>query len=485
VKHAPLSQSLVIATLALSFVPPVPAADDATALLRRASAAMGADNLNTLRYAGKGRGASFGQAYVPGMAWPKLNYSSYERQVDYVTVFISEQVTRSRAEPRGGGAVPLTGEARFGGVASATHAWNLAGPVPVPRNAALAERLHDLWITPHGVIKAAQKNATRLQFRGDDGDSVAAVSFAVPGVMTATAFINDDYLVERVESRVPGAVLGDTPVVTRYSGYRDFGGVKFPTRIEQTQGGFMTLDVTIGEVVPNAPVNTTVPENVAKATERIVAEKAADGVWFLAGGSHNSAAIEMSDHVILVEAPLGDERTAAVFQEVRKLIPGKPVRYAVNSHSHFDHSGGLRTAVAEGAAIVAQAQSKPYWEKAFANPNRIAPDMLAKSGRQAKVVGVGERMVMKDASRTVELHRIKGTDHVDTFLMVYLPKERLLIQADAFTPLAPNAPAPNPPNAYHVNLVQNLERLNLQVDRILPLHGRIVPVAELYRMVGK
>jgi glyoxylase-like metal-dependent hydrolase (beta-lactamase superfamily II) len=101
------------------------------------------------------------------------------------------------------------------------------------------------------------------------------------------------------------------------------------------------------------------------------------------------------------------------------------------------------------------------------------------------IVGVGEKMVMKDATRAVELHRIKGTDHVDTFLMVYLPKERLLIQADAFTPGPPNGPVPNPPNAGHVNLVQNLDRLKLDVDRILPLHGRIVPLAELQRMVGK
>ena len=121
----------------------------------------------------------------------------------------------------------------------------------------------------------------------------------------------------------------------------------------------------------------------------------------------------------------------------------------------------------------------------FVNPNRIAPDLLAKSGKQAKVVGVGEKMIMKDAARTVELHRIKGTDHVDTFLMAYLPKERLLIQADAFTPGPPNGPVPNPPNPGHVNLVENLARLNLQVDRILPLHGRMVPIAELQRMVGK
>ena len=62
----------------------------------------------------------------------------------------------------------------------------------------------------------------------DDGKSLAAVSFTEPGRFAATAFINDDYLVERVESRVPDPVLGEVAVVTTYSDYRDFGGVKFP-----------------------------------------------------------------------------------------------------------------------------------------------------------------------------------------------------------------------------------------------------------------
>jgi len=247
----------------------------------------------------------------------------------------------------------------------------------------------------------------------------------------------------------------------------------------------MVLTVAITEVLPNAEVNAVVPENVAKATERVVAEKAAEGVWFLAGGSHNSVAIEMRDHVILVEAPLGDERTSMVIQEVKKLVPGKPIRFVVNSHNHFDHSGGLRAAVAEGAAVVVQSQSKAYFEKVFANPSRIAPDLLAKSGRKATVIGVDETMTMKDAGRTVELHRIKDSVHADTFLMVYLPQERLLIEADVYTPLPPGAPVPTPVNALNVELVQNIERLRLQVDRILPLHGRMVPLAELHRTIGR
>ncbi len=193
----------------------------------------------------------------------------------------------------------------------------------------------------------------------------------------------------------------------------------------------------------------------------------------------------MKDHVVLVESPLGDERASAVFDTVYKLVPNKPVKYVVNSHNHFDHTGGLRAAAAEGATILTQAQSKAYYDKVFANPNRIAIDRLARSGRKAKVEGVTEKRTLKDATRTVELYQIKGSDHADTLLMAYLPADKLLIEVDLFTPGAPNAPAPAQPNAYHVNLIENIEKLKLNVDRILPLHGRVVPYAELLRMVGR
>ena len=110
---------------------------------------------------------------------------------------------------------------------------------------------------------------------------------------------------------------------------------------------------------------------------------------------------------------------------------------------------------------------------------------MAQTGKAAKFVPVGDKLAMADGMRAIELHAIAGSSHAESFLMVYLPQERLLIEADAFTPGAPNAPPPATPNPNHLGLIANIERLGLPVDRIVPLHGRVVPVANLYTAAGK
>ncbi len=463
-------------------------APDAASVIRQAEAAMGGAALRSIAYAGSGSGAVFGQAHVPGQAWPKVTYSNLARVADYDKAAWREDYALSRAEPTGGGATPTPlmgqGEARAVGLAMGELAWNMVGPAPVPAPVALDQRIHDLWTSPHGVLKAAARHGASASAR-PDGAAGARLSFNIPGRLSASAWVDGAGLVERVDSRLPNAVLGDTEVTTQYSNYRDHGGVKFPGRIRQTQGGFEVLDITVESVKVNEPSGIEVPALVSAFAERVVSEQVAPGVWMLAGGSHNSVAIEMRDHLIVVEAPLYDGRSNAVLAEAKRLAPNKPVRFVVNSHHHFDHAGGLRAAVAEGATLVTSAAAQPWFERAFANPNRIRPDALARSGRSANITGVAGRHVLSDGQRTVEVHEISNSVHANGFLMVYLPAEKLLIQADAFTPGAPNPAPPARVNDNHANLLGNVERLGLSVERILPLHGRVAPFAELLTMAGR
>jgi glyoxylase-like metal-dependent hydrolase (beta-lactamase superfamily II) len=446
---------------------------------------LGTNGLKSLRYSGDGVGYTFGQAYKPGLAWPKITVRSFVRTINYETGSMKDEILFQRGEALGGGGYPHAAPQRNEQYVSGGSAWNVVANAPVAGPRFVADRVHQLWITPQGVIMAALKNNATVRQETRDGKMMTVASFTEPGRFKAIVFIGPAGFVDRVESRFPDPVMGDTLVVTTYSDYRGFGTVNFPTRIQQAQGGFPILDLNVREVQVNAPADIALPDAVKTAAERVTADKVADGVWFIAGGSHNSVAIEMKDYMILVETPLNDGRSVPVIAEVKKLVPGKPIRYVINSHGHFDHSGGLRAAVAEGATIVTQSQNKPYFEKAFANPNTIAPDALAKSGKKAQFKTVDDKLVIKDATRTVELYRLADSHHTDNFLVVYLPKERLLIEADSFTPAPPNTPAPVPPNPNHVNLVDNLGTLKLPVDRILPLHGRVVPVGDLYTAVGQ
>ena len=467
--------------------PPAPPAPDATTLIQQAQAALRGGSSKTLVVSGRGTGALFGQAWQPAVAWPGLNYSMLKRSYNLDTGAFGEEFGRSRAEPQGGGGTPLMGmgEARAVGWARDGFAWNVAGTASSAAPVALPGRVNDLWTTsPHSALAAAKRYNAVAGTRMDGGKPVSTLSFTAPGQLMATVVIDERKLVTRVESTMPHPVLGDTAVVSEFLDYADQAGF-FPQRIRQSQGGFPVLDLQVIELNTQQPVDAAVPDNVRTASENVTVQPVAPGVWFLAGGSHNSVAIEQLEQIVLVEAPVYDGRALAVIAVANKLVPGKTVKTVINSHHHFDHAGGLRAAAGEGAQLLTSAMAKPYFDRVFANPNRVAPDRLALSGRSATIVGVDGKTVLRDAMRPVEIHEMQGSVHAQGFLMVWLPNEKLLIEADAYTPGPPNSPPPPAPNPNHLNLVANIDRLGLAPDRILPLHSRVVTMAELNAQIGR
>jgi glyoxylase-like metal-dependent hydrolase (beta-lactamase superfamily II) len=506
----PLHLTLVCGCIALGGCTTLSPEAQTAALLAQAESALGSAALKTLIVSGRGTAASVGQAYAPGLHWPGLHVTALSRSLNFETARFREEFIRSRSEPLGGGALPLmgSGEARGVVLASADHAWNVVGAATVPAPAALPMRVHDLWTsTPQGAVKAAARAGARAGVRREFLRRWDTLTFTLPGQFSATLVLEDTGLISRIEATVPHPVLGEMPVVTQFLDYRSQAGLAVPSRIVQHQGGFAALDLEVGAVYADETVEITTPDNVQAARETVSVEKVADGVWFLGGGTHNSVAIEMAAQMVLVEAPLGAGRARAVLDATNQLVPGKRALTVINTHHHFDHAGGLRFVAAEGATIVASAPAMRYFEAVFAAPRLQAqpqpqPQLRAQSQAQPQTqaqapggpaaaqrkpsfVAVEGKMVLDDAQRPVEIHELRDSIHARGLLAVWLPREQLLIQADAYTPGAPDAPAPARPNANHLNLVQNLDRLGLAPQRILPLHGRVVPAAELYRQVGR
>ena len=226
----------------------------------------------------------------------------------------------------------MIGEERQIQVVSGTHAWNQTGETTTP-TWAVADRDYQLWITPHGIIKAAMAHNATVQSKTEGGKKLTTIAFMVPGKFKANAIVNEHNLIEKVESWHTNPVLGDMLMETTYADYQAFDGVQFPTKITQKTGGFPSLDLTVSEVKPNAAVDIQVPDNVRQATVQVKIDKAAEGIWYVAGGSHHSVVVEMKDHLVVIEGPQNDARATAVIAEVKKAMPNKPIKYVVNQPS--------------------------------------------------------------------------------------------------------------------------------------------------------
>ena len=141
---------------------------------------------------------------------------------------------------------------------------------------------------------------------------MTVISFTDRGKHKVVAYANEQNAIERVDSSYGHPVVGDIKVVTHYGPYRDFAGVKFPTKIIQYQDDKPTLDLTVTAVRANPPVDIEVPAHVRNEPVPVKSEKVADGVWYITGVNNNSVLIEMKDYLIVVEAPHGERRSLAV-----------------------------------------------------------------------------------------------------------------------------------------------------------------------------
>jgi glyoxylase-like metal-dependent hydrolase (beta-lactamase superfamily II) len=187
----------------------------------------------------------------------------------------------------------------------------------------------------------------------------------------------------------------------------------------------------------------------------------------------------------MIEAPSNDAYTTAAIAKEKSMWPGKPIRYVVNTHHHADHAGGLRAYVAQGIPIITHESHKQYYEEQILrNVHTINPDLLQRSPRKPILETMADKRVISDGTMTLEIYLMKGQPHSEGMLMVYVPKEKLLIQADAFVPRpgAPPLPAPSP---ITINFVDNVNRLGLDVQRVAHIHGGTSAYSDVLATVGR
>jgi glyoxylase-like metal-dependent hydrolase (beta-lactamase superfamily II) len=464
--RAALSALLWIIVPTVVFFSSTAAAQDAKTIVENSLRAMGAANLSAIVYSGEGAYGNFGQSRTISFGLSSTSIRNYARTIDFTRPALRET----------GIAVPIAGPRtpQPTGPDAAPRPFELTAPVGEGWPAQM-----EIWVTPWGFLKGALANNPTVRSRKIDGVTYQVVTWNPPQKAPSgqpyrvIGYINPQHIVERVETWVEHPVLGDLHVETLFNDYADFGGgLLAPVRITQRRVGMETYVALLREVRAN-PANlaalmtstATAPAAAPAALGPAGSEKLADGVYRITGG-YVSLAVEFRDHVVVLEGGQSEARGLAVIAEVKKLFPGKRIKYIVNTHPHFDHASGLAPFCAEGAIVLTDDNSKYFVEQALLSPRTLVGDTLAKSKKKPKVEGVVEKRVLQDDTRTVELHHVAGLEHSDAMLLAYLPKEKILFTAD-FNP--PAAGQPVSPSI--ATLVTNIERLQLDFDRHVMVHA--------------
>jgi glyoxylase-like metal-dependent hydrolase (beta-lactamase superfamily II) len=436
--------------------------------------------VRTIVIEGEGTNGNLGQDMTPEATGQRFNVTDYKRAIDLTVGQSKTEQTRTPNFAYFQGPQPQ--KQVFGIAGDLAYNVGANGTPTRASNAVAKDRRAELFHHPITIVRAALDPAAQLTNPRTAGKERVVEVAATNGLAFTLAIDDSTGLPTRVVSMADNLNLGDVAIETSFADYQDVNGLKLPARLTTKTDNYTTADIRVSkQTVDGDTGNLRAPEPVAAAQPiegpppaTVTVEEVAKGVWLLAGQSHHSVVVEFSDHLILIEAPQNDTRSLAVIAKARELRPNKPLTHVVNTHHHFDHSGGIRAAVSEGLAVITQKANAQFFQDAIKRPHTIVPDALAKNPKPLKLEVADEGMELADNSMTVQLYHIDGNPHGDAMLMAYLPQQRLLVEVDAFIPGAAVQP-------YAANLLENITKRNLRVDRIVPLHGTIAPFSDLVK----
>ena len=450
--------------------------DDAAAALG------GADKIRTLKtltIEGSGTAPNAGQNRMPTDELPIWKVAEYTRAIDLPN---SRTRVRQRREAQFLFAGATTQQQMQGVDGDIAYNVTPEGTMTRASDAAARDRRLELLQHPRIVRAALDPGAKIGNVRTEKNDDLVDVTTPKGDVVTL-AVDRTTHLPSRVSYMSDNANIGDVAMVTTFADYQDVSGVKLPRRLTTMMDKYLQFDLQVAKNTVDVDIaDLSAPPSVKAAAAPapppmvVTAEPVAKGIWWLAGsGNHRSIVFEFDDHLVLFEAPLNEARSKAVIDKARTLS-SKPLTTAIVSHHHFDHSGGLRVAVAEGLTIVTHRDNEAFFKDLLARPHTIVPDALQKNPKPAMFQFVDDQLTLKDKSMEVQLYHLLDNPREGTNLFAYVPRERLLVQADLYDATWLQHP-------WGENVLANVERRKLKVDRDVPVHGVIEPYAQMVKTI--
>lgn len=479
--------SVVLVALAACSEPPPPPSAEAQFVSDVATALGGTEAIaavSTYSMEGSGRMLNVGQDLTPESATMVFDISDYRMSADLANQRSRTSMVRTPLFDYFRGRDPMTLVSGIDG----DVAYDVApdGSARRVHDDVATDRRANYYHHPLPLLHAIVTGNASVNTVREDGELTLAGVTTADGHVITLAVDSDTNLPAWTQSVDHHFYLRDVVRRTAFADYASAGELNLPTQIEQTIDEFQAYSLDVSAQTPNAAIDDIgAPESVVSAPAvtgappvNVVETPLAEGVWLLAGQSHHSVLIEFSDHLMFIEAP-NEGRVMGVIAKAAELVPGKPVTKVVNTHHHFDHSGGIRAAVSEGLTIITHAANEAFYRRMAEQPSTIQPDALARNPQPIDIEVVDEHRTYEDEAMTVELFHVAGNPHSSSILMAYIPEHRLLVQVDLFTV------GRTTPQLFAPNLLDNIENYGLEVETVIPLHGERFPVEALRAAVAE
>jgi len=435
--------------------------------------------VKTLVIEGSGVAPNIGQNPFPEGPLPTWWIPEFKRTIDLVN-------NRARTEQHQIGMFPFAlptdqrqNQGLDGDVAFNINAEGRAQRAP---DAAVADRRIDMLGTPVTIVRAALDSRAKVSAPRKEGARELIDITTAKGDKLTLALDAASHLPASVSWMTSSENLGDVVNTTSFEDYETVSGIRLPKRYvikidfrDWTSRDFHvsknTVDGDVGDLAAPAAVKSAAAPGPPVIS--VDAQKVAEGIWWLAGTGGNAFSIlfEFDDHLTLFEAPTSEARTKAVIDKARALVPNKPLTEVIVTHHHFDHTGGLRTAVAEGLTVISHQGNEGIFKEMTSRKATLKPDLLTKSGKTLNFRGMDDTLVLKDKSMEVDLFRLIDNTHSPYLIAAFVPRDNLLVEGDLMDMTWVQHP-------WAENYRKNLALRKIHFAKDIPVHGRIATFDE-------